>query len=155
MSAPDSCRPDTVGCPLYRDRTIISQPVLLPGLTQLYVQESIKFIQVWILQTTYQQQLKDFLLRLQLVTTRTTSSTSPSTTRTTPRYSRHRSLYCTTPGQFAGPAHRNVSARGSFGDSVCELDWAVGQLQAAVAALGQTDNTLVSSAAVPCWAGLL
>ena len=42
----DTCRPDTVSCPLYRDNTIIQQPADLTTLTNTYTQEAVKFIKV-------------------------------------------------------------------------------------------------------------
>ena len=42
----DTCRPDTVSCPLYRDNTIIQQPADLTTLTNTYTQEAVKFIEV-------------------------------------------------------------------------------------------------------------
>ena len=42
----DSCRPDTVSCPLYRDQTIIQQPAQLTTLTNTYTAEAVKFIKV-------------------------------------------------------------------------------------------------------------
>ena len=42
----DSCRPDTVSCPLFRDQTIIQQPADLTTLTNTYTQEAVKFIKV-------------------------------------------------------------------------------------------------------------
>ena len=42
----DTCRPDTVSCPLYRDQTIIQQPAQLTTLTNTYTAEAVKFIKV-------------------------------------------------------------------------------------------------------------
>jgi arylsulfatase A len=44
---------------------------------------------------------------------------------------------------FASPEFCGRSKRGLFGDVVEELDWVVGQIQTAVAAAGQTKNTIV------------
>ena len=41
-----TCRPDTVSCPLYRDETIIQQPVDLTSLDSLYTREAVKFMEV-------------------------------------------------------------------------------------------------------------
>ena len=42
----DTCRPDTVSCPLFRDHTIIQQPADLTTLTNTYTAEAVKFIEV-------------------------------------------------------------------------------------------------------------
>ena len=42
----DTCRPETVSCPLYRDETIIQQPADLLHLDHLYTREALKFIKV-------------------------------------------------------------------------------------------------------------
>ena len=42
----DTCRPDTVSCPLYRDDTILQQPADLTQLDNLYTNEAVKFIKV-------------------------------------------------------------------------------------------------------------
>ena len=44
--------------------------------------------------------------------------------------------------QYAGCAFVNATARGAFGDALAEVDWAVGQMMAAIAALGADANTL-------------
>jgi arylsulfatase A len=45
--------------------------------------------------------------------------------------------------QFAGPAARNSSRRGSFGDSVAEVDHSVGQLLSLLTELGLRSDTLI------------
>ena len=60
----DSCRPDTVSCPLYRDNTIIQQPADLTTLTNTYTQEAVKFIKVKLLLTTRTGLWPWFLLSL-------------------------------------------------------------------------------------------
>jgi len=45
--------------------------------------------------------------------------------------------------QFSGQSHFNQSARGSFGDSLAELDTSVGVILAALDSLGIRDNTIV------------
>ena len=42
----DTCRPDTVSCPLYRDLAIIQQPTQLTSLSLTYTNEAVKFIKV-------------------------------------------------------------------------------------------------------------
>ena len=42
----DTCRSDTVSCPLFRDHTIIQQPADLTTLTNTYTAEAVKFIKV-------------------------------------------------------------------------------------------------------------
>ena len=41
----DTCRPDTVSCPLYKDNKVIAQPVDLTTLNHLYTKESVKFME--------------------------------------------------------------------------------------------------------------
>jgi arylsulfatase A len=45
--------------------------------------------------------------------------------------------------QFAGPAFRNSSRRGSFGDSVAEVDHSVGQLLTLLTELGMRNDTMI------------
>ena len=40
----DSCRPDSVGCPLFLNEEIIEQPTDLPHLTEKYTQAALKFV---------------------------------------------------------------------------------------------------------------
>ena len=42
----DTCRPDTVACPLYKDDKIIQQPAVLTELDNLYTSQAVKFIEV-------------------------------------------------------------------------------------------------------------
>ena len=42
----DTCRPDTVTCPLYKDDKIIQQPAVLTELDNLYTSQAVKFIEV-------------------------------------------------------------------------------------------------------------
>ena len=45
--------------------------------------------------------------------------------------------------QFAGKMFTNTSIRGAFGDSLGELDWAVGQIFSFLEEAGVKDNTFV------------
>ncbi|XP_038074048.1 arylsulfatase A-like [Patiria miniata] len=45
--------------------------------------------------------------------------------------------------QFASKAFRNTTARGTFGDSLAELDWSVGQVLQQLRDSGVADNTFV------------
>ncbi|CAL4162534.1 unnamed protein product, partial [Meganyctiphanes norvegica] len=45
--------------------------------------------------------------------------------------------------QFASSVHQGVSSRGRFGDSLLELDWAVGRIMATLKNTGAHRNTLV------------
>ncbi len=45
--------------------------------------------------------------------------------------------------QFAGQKFRNASVRGSYGDSLREVNWAVAQVLKALDNAGVADNTVI------------
>ncbi|XP_045121284.1 arylsulfatase A-like [Portunus trituberculatus] len=107
----DTCWNKQVSCPLYRNDTIIEQPVDLLSLTRRLVNAAVAFI------TDTATSGKPFFLYFPF-------------------------LHIHHP-QFASEKFAGRSARGTVGDSLYELDWAVGQVVEALRHHNLLSNTLL------------
>jgi arylsulfatase A len=99
--------------PLLRDETIIEQPAVQETLTLRYTREALSFIR----------------------NHRATAAAQPFFL-----YVAYTSAHIPL---HAGKAFRGKSPRGSFGDTVEEIDWSVGQILAALRDAGLAESTLV------------